>query len=97
MIPIASYQDARLESYVAVVDNTSPALTPTRHSGGVTSIATSHETAPAGSKYFARERNSRTFRPSRSSHRSVHSPPGCRWPPVPTSTPSCWIVTRWRL
>ena len=36
------------------------------------------DTAPAGSKYLARDRNSRTLRPPRSSHRSVHRPPGCR-------------------
>ena len=88
MIPIASYQDARLESYVAETSSTSPRLTPTRQSAGVASIATSHDTAPAGSKYFALERNSRTRLPPRSSVRSVHRPPGCRCPAVPTSTPS---------
>src|SRR5919202_2569545 len=49
-IPIDSYQDARLESYVACTESTSPRLTPTHQPGGVVSIETSHETAPAGSK-----------------------------------------------
>ena len=49
----------------------SPARTPARHDGGVTVIATSHDTAPAGSKYFASERKSGTVFPSRVSLRSV--------------------------
>src|SRR4051812_36172905 len=77
MMPIDSYQDARRESYVADTDRTSPCLTPTPQSGGVASIAPSHDTAPAGSKYLAWERNSRTVFPPRVSDRSVHSPPGC--------------------
>ena len=71
--------------------STSPRLTFTRQFGRVAVIATSHETAPAGSQYFARERKRFTVRPSRVSLRSVHRPPGCRWPAVCTSTPSRWI------
>ncbi len=51
--------------------STSPRLTATRHFGRVAIIATSHDTAPAGSQYFARERNRLTVRPSRVSLRSV--------------------------
>src|SRR3954467_6348241 len=58
MIPIDSYQEARLESYVAETSSVSPALTATFQSGLVAVIATSHDTAPAGSKYLASERNS---------------------------------------
>ena len=50
MIPIDSYQDARLESYVADTLSTSPFLTATRQFGRVAVIATSHDTAPAGSQ-----------------------------------------------
>src|SRR5918994_2408911 len=92
MMAIDSYHDARFVSYVPETLSTSPLRTPTRQSGGVTVIATSHETAPAGSKYFASERNSGTVRPSRVSSRSVHSPPGCRCPPDPTSAPSSGTV-----
>jgi hypothetical protein len=49
MIPIDSYHEARMASYVAETSSTSPRLTPTRQSCGVASIATSHDTAPAGS------------------------------------------------
>ena len=82
---------------MAETDSTSPLRMPTRQPAGVAVIATSHDTAPAGSKYFARERKSRTVRPSRVSFRSVHSPPGCRWPAVPTSTPSSVAVQVLRL
>ena len=49
MIPITSYQSAELTSYVAFTLNVSPACSLTRQSVGVAPIATSHETAPAGS------------------------------------------------
>src|SRR3954453_3212569 len=49
-IPIDSYQDARLESYVAETLRTSPRSTFTRHLGVVAVIATSHDTAPACSQ-----------------------------------------------
>ena len=49
MIPIDSYQEADAESYVALVDNTSPAFSCGRQFSGVAVIATSHDTAPAGS------------------------------------------------
>ncbi len=66
-----------------------PCLTPTRQFGRRRRSSRRPTTPrPAGSKYFARERKSRTVRPSRVSFRSVHRPPGCRWPAVPTSTPS---------
>src|SRR3954447_22246627 len=94
MIPIDSYHDARRLSYVAETDSTSPFLTPTRQPGGVASIATSHDTAPAGSKYLALERNSRTVFPPRVRYMSVHRPPGCRWPAVPTRTPSTGMTRR---
>src|SRR6478735_4270992 len=50
MMPIDSYHDARAESYVAEIDSWSPLCTATAHDGGVAVIATSHDTAPAGSK-----------------------------------------------
>ncbi len=50
MIPITSYQEALLVSYVALTLRTSPCLTAIRQSGRVPAIATSQETAPAGSK-----------------------------------------------
>ena len=50
---------------------TSPRLTLTRQFERVAVIATSHETAPAGSQYLARERNTFTVRPLRVSMRSV--------------------------
>ena len=46
--------------------STSPFLTWMRQFFGVTYIDTSHETAPAGSKYLALDRNSRTLRLPRS-------------------------------
>ena len=73
---------------------TSPRLTWTRQLERVAVIATSHDTAPAGSQYFARERNRLTVRPPRVSLRSRHNPPGCRWPAVCTSTPAWGMVIR---
>src|SRR5919201_5374530 len=75
MIAIDSYQEARVVSYVPETDRTSPFLTATRQLGGLTPIETSQDTAPAGSKKCARERNSSTVLPWRVSLRSVHSPP----------------------
>ena len=71
MIAIDSYHDALRVSYVPETLITSPLRTPTRQPGGVTVMATSHETAPAGSKYFASERKSGAVCPSRVSLRSV--------------------------
>src|SRR3954467_1845881 len=117
MIPIDSHHEARLVSYVALVQSVSPLWICTRQSRRVPLIATSHDTAPAGSKYLASERNRwallpypfgalrrqrlRTFAelrlaqaglaslaPDLRTHRSVCSPPGCRWPAVATSSPS---------
>ena len=53
------------------VDRVSPASTATRQSGGVAVIATSQDTAPAGSKYLATERNRRSVAPSRATSRSL--------------------------
>ena len=92
MIPIDSYHDALAESYVAEMLITSPFFTATAQSGGVAVIATSHDTAPAGSKYSAREENSGTRSVPRVAHRSVRRPPGWRWPAVATSTPSASTV-----
>src|SRR3954447_16351574 len=96
MIPIDSHQEARLVSYVALVDSTSPLLTFTRQFLGVPVIATSQDTAPAGSKYFALDRKRGTVLPFRRSLRSVCSPPGWRWPAVATSTPGLSITTWFR-
>ena len=63
-----------------------------RQSGLVAVIATSHETAPAGSKYLASERNSSLVALPRCALRSVHSPPGCRCPAVDTSVMSLGTV-----
>jgi hypothetical protein len=49
MMPIDSYHDPRLVSYVALIDTTSPLLTFTRQLGSVAVIETSHDTGPAGS------------------------------------------------
>src|SRR3954447_20050099 len=49
MMPIDSYHEAVPESYVAETDSTSPLRTATAQSGFVAVIATSHDTAPAGS------------------------------------------------
>jgi hypothetical protein len=49
MIPITSYQSARLLSYVAWTLSVSPGCMVTRQCAGVALIATSQETAPAGS------------------------------------------------
>src|SRR3954454_14275832 len=87
MIPIDSHHDARRESYVALTDSVSPFRTFTRQSLRVPVIATSQDTAPAGSKYFAFDRNSGTVFPRRRSFRSLCRPPGCRCPAVATSTP----------
>src|SRR5215212_8909474 len=97
MIPIDSHHDARLESYVALVESTSPRRTFTRQFLGVPVMATSHDTAPAGSKYLALERNSGAVLPWRRSFRSVWSPPGWRWPAVATSTPGLSTTHRLRL
>src|SRR4051812_1506097 len=51
-------------------------------------METSQDTAPAGSKYLACDRNSRTVLPPRVTVRSVLRPPGWRCPPVPTSVVS---------
>src|SRR3954464_13542165 len=72
----------------------SPAFNATRHVGLVAVIDTSHDTAPAGSKYFASERNRRFVTPSRVTVRSSYSPPGCRWPAVPTRVVSR-LTTHW--
>src|SRR4051794_23390807 len=95
MIPIDSYQEARLESYVADTLSVSPGLTATFQSGLVAVIATSHDTAPAGSKYLASDRNSCLVWPPRDEVRSVYRPPGCRWPAVPTIVIS-WSATNCR-
>ena len=50
MIAIASYHEARDVSYVPWTERMSPLRTRTRQLAGVAVIATSHETAPAGSK-----------------------------------------------
>src|SRR5436190_22873990 len=50
MMPIDSYQDARLESYVVLIRSMSPSCTCTLQLGGVAVIDTSQLTAPAGSK-----------------------------------------------
>jgi hypothetical protein len=50
MIAIDSDHDARFVSYVPETLSTSPLRSCTRQSSGATVIATSHETAPAGSK-----------------------------------------------
>ena len=50
MIPIDSYHDAFFESYVVVIESTSPLWTTGRQVDGVAVIATSHDTSPAGSK-----------------------------------------------
>src|SRR4051794_33991392 len=52
MMPIDSYQDALLVSWVVWVDSTSPALMAPRQSSGDRVMATSQDTAPAGSKYL---------------------------------------------
>ena len=57
MIPIDSGHAARRVSYVTVVLSTSPRFSFTRQSGRVAVIETSHETGPAGSQYFAFDRN----------------------------------------
>src|SRR5690348_3031763 len=49
MVPMDSYHDARAESYVVEMRSTSPGCTDARQSGSVAVIATSHDTAPAGS------------------------------------------------
>src|SRR4051812_10060017 len=67
----------------------SPALSVGLQLGFVAVIDTSHDTAPAGSKYFALDRNRRFFCPSRVTVRSSYRPPGWRWPAVPTSVVSC--------
>src|SRR3954451_8059809 len=87
MIPIDSYQLARVVSYVALTWSLSPFLTATFQSGGVIVIAMSHDTGPLGSKYLASERKSRLRRSPRRRSRSVHRPPGCTWPAVTTSEP----------
>ena len=63
MIPIDSHHAARLVPYVAVVVSTSPFFSFTRQSGLVPVIATSQDTAPAGSKYFAVDLNRCTLSP----------------------------------
>ena len=50
MIPIDSYQDARLVSYVVLIRITSPALTCGRQFFEVAVIAMSHEIGPRLSK-----------------------------------------------
>src|SRR4051794_7167717 len=72
MIPIDSYHEARLESYVAETSSVSPGLSATFQSGLVAVIATSHDTAPAGSKYFASERKRLAVFPERVPFRSVN-------------------------
>ncbi len=71
MIAIDSYHEAFETSYVPVIFTTSPAFTWTRQSLGVAVIATSQETGPAGSQYFACERKSRTVRSPRVTVRSL--------------------------
>ena len=65
---------------------------PVETTGGLTSPGSpqtgSHDTAPAGSKYFARERKMRVLLAPRPRSRSTYSPPGCRWPAAATSVPS---------
>ena len=72
MIPIDSYHDAlrgvvgrRDADHVALAHADAPVL------AAWPSMATSQETAPAGSKYFASERKSGTVFPPRVSLRSV--------------------------
>src|SRR5436305_15224673 len=71
MIPIVSYHDAFEMSYVACTSTTSPAFSVGRQLAFVTVIATSHDTAPAGSKYFACEWKSLIVLPPRVAVRSV--------------------------
>src|SRR4051795_1583661 len=58
MIPMTSYQEAFFVSYVDETRIVSPLWSAPRQSGFVPVIVTSHDTAPAGSKYLASERNS---------------------------------------
>ena len=61
--------------------------------GLVAVIETSHDTAPAGSKYFAFGLEEvRGLTVCDRDQRSSCSPPGWRWPPVPISTPSVSTV-----
>ena len=80
-MPIASYHE-RVESYVVVRRNVSPAFTCNRQFARVTPSVTSHETGPAGSKYFALDLKTCAVRAPRSTYRSSHNPPGWRWPPA---------------
>src|SRR5256714_8483094 len=59
-MPIDSYHDARLVSYVAARLTLSPFFTGTRQLRFAAVIAMSHETGPAGSQYFATEWRIRT-------------------------------------
>src|SRR5947208_9371802 len=92
MIPMTSYHEEREVSYVAETLSRSPFLTATRQSGLVNVIATSHETAPAGSKYLASERKISLVWPARVCLRSTYRPPGCRCPPAATSVASVGTV-----
>ena len=65
MIPIDSHHDARACRRSRSSDSTSPLRSFTRQSGRVAVIATSHDTAPAGSKYFARSGTAAAVRPLR--------------------------------
>src|SRR3954470_9596640 len=97
MMPIDSYHDALLVSYVTVVARRSPACRAMRQSGLEPVIATSQDTAPDGSKYLASERKSSLVVPLRVAVRSLYRPPGCRWPAVLTSVMSLatshWCAT----
>src|SRR3954447_3875492 len=94
MIPMTSYHEFFDVSYVEETSSVSPGLSATRQSGVVTVIATSHDTAPAGSKYLASERNSSLVVPARVALRSSYRPPGWRWPPAPISVRS-WSTAYW--
>ena len=92
MIAIDSYHDAFFVSYVPdAVEHVALAQpdAPVGRGGG-------HRDVPGdrsrGLVVVRLERNRRVERPSRVSVRSVHSPPGCRCPPVPTIAPSSGTV-----